>query len=187
MAAQLAEAFDDDPVLRWIWPQPAQRRARMPLLFTAQLLYHHLPGGGVELITGDRGQVLGSAVWDPPGHWEPPSSSTVRSIPALLGALRARLPAALAVRAALQAAHPRTPHWYLNKIGTAAAVRGAGMGAALMVSRLQRCDQTTTDAYLECTREETIAFYERVGFRVTQQIQVSGGGPTLWGMLRHPE
>jgi ribosomal protein S18 acetylase RimI-like enzyme len=186
VAAQLGVAFVEDPVMCWIWPNAAQRRNRMPRLFATQLRHHHVPANGVEFVSSTGGEVLASAVWDPPGQWEATTASTVRSVPALLGALRTRIRPALAVRQALDAAHPQTPHWYLNKIGTAPQVRGEGLGAALMMSRLHRCDAAGTDAYLECTRRETISYYERFGFAVTEEITVPGGGPTLWGMNRTP-
>ncbi len=186
VAAQLADAFASDPVMCWIWPDTGQRRVGMRRLFAAQLRYHHVPNGGVQYVADPPGEVLGSAVWDPPGHGEPRTATTLRSVPALVAALGTRIRPALALRAALDGKHPSTPHWYLNKIGTAPQVRGQGVGAALLVSRLRHCDQTRTDAYLECTREETIGYYERHGFTVTQQIQVPGRGPSLWGMLRRP-
>jgi len=48
VAAQLAAAFLHDPVMCWMWPMPQRRLVAMVHLFTAQLRYHHLPGGGVS-------------------------------------------------------------------------------------------------------------------------------------------
>jgi len=126
--------------------------------------------------------VLVSAVWDPPGHHEPSTVNALRSIPTWSGALRTGLRPALALRHALAAAHPITPHWYLNKLATSAEVRGHGIGAQL----LSICDDTHSNAYLEATPADTVGYYERFGFTVTQEIVVPGGGPTLWGMLRTP-
>ena len=41
-------------------------------------------------------------------------------------------------------------------------------------------------AYLECTKQRNVAFYERHGFAVTGEIQVPDGGPVLWAMWRAP-
>lgn len=186
VAEQLGVAFAEDPVMVWLWPDAGRRRVRMPHMFATQLRHHHLPHGGVQLVTAAGGAVVASAVWDPPGHWQPDTAAAVRTVPALLAALRTGLGRALALRRAVDAAHPSEPHWYLNKIGTCPQVRGSGLGAALLTARLQECDRTRTDAYLECTRQATISYYQRFGFTVAQTIQVSDGGPTLWGMHRTP-
>ena len=46
----------------------------------------------------------------------------------VIAALRTRVLAALTVRGALDRGHPTEPHWYLNKLGTAPGVPGAGFG-----------------------------------------------------------
>jgi len=186
VAGLLAEAFLDDPVLAWINPVRSRRPALLRRLFGAQLRYDYLPGGGVQVVSGAQGQLLGAAIWKPPGTAKPGALRSARATLALVGALRSRLPAALAVRDALAAHCPAEPHWYLNKIGTAVPARGQGAGAALLAAQLRHCDETATPAYLECTRQYTIGYYEKCGFTATEPIDIPHGGPRLWGMLRHP-
>jgi len=186
VAAQLAAAFINDPVMCWMWPVPQHRLIGMLRLFTVQLRYHHLPGGGVSFIPAPDGSVVASAVWDPPGQHEPSTVNTLRSVPGMVDALRTGVRPAMALRHALAAAHPITSHWYLNKLATAAEVRGHGVATQLLGAQLNTCDATHTNAYLEATRADTVGYYKRFGFAVTQQIVVPGGGPTLWGMLRTP-
>ncbi len=65
-------------------------------------------------------------------------------------------------------------------------VRGTGFGQALMRSRLDRCDAEYAPAYLESSNPDNIPYYERFGFRVTGEIRLPEGGPSLWPMWRQP-
>ena len=55
-----------------------------------------------------------------------------------------------------------------------------------MESGLLRCDADYAPAYLESSNPENIGYYERFGFRVTGEIQLPDGGPSLWPMWRDP-
>ena len=107
-------------------------------------------------------------------------------MPADLRAFRGRLGAARTVGDLMKAVHPEEPHWYLAMIGSDPAVRGGGYGAALMRSRLERCDAEGAPAYLESSNPDNVPYYLRFGFEVTGQIVIPGGGPTLWPMWRAP-
>ena len=84
------------------------------------------------------------------------------------------------------AQHPEEPHWYLAVIGTDPTVRGAGLGHALMQSRLDRCDAEYAPAYLESSNPVNVPYYERFGFVVTGETALPDDGPTLWPMWRAP-
>ena len=83
--------------------------------------------------------------------------------------------------------HPERPHWYLSGIGTDPPAQGSGVGSALMRSQMARCDAAGEAAYLESSKERNVPFYERHGFRVSGELTVPGGGPTLWLMWRNPQ
>jgi predicted GNAT family N-acyltransferase len=78
------------------------------------------------------------------------------------------------------------PHWYLMIIGTDPSVRGKGLGQAWMHSRLDRCDQEHSPAYLEATKPDLVPYYSRFGFEPTGEITLPDGGPTMWPMWRAP-
>jgi predicted N-acetyltransferase YhbS len=82
--------------------------------------------------------------------------------------------------------HPEEPHWYLAVIGSDPSVRGKGFGQALMRSRLGRVDAEHAPAYLESSKHENIAYYQRFGFEVASEIVLPEGGPTMWPMWRQP-
>jgi len=183
--ATLARAFDDDPVMTWIFPDDAMRRRRLPGFFGSALRGSGLRHEGTEVAVRG-GQVLGAAIWLPPGTWRPPLWRQLAALPGLVFRLRSRLSVASVTYGALVRLHPERPHWYLSGIGTDPPVQGTGVGGELLHSRLARCDADRLPAYLESSKERNVPFYERHGFRVTGEVTIPGGGPTLWLMWRNP-
>jgi ribosomal protein S18 acetylase RimI-like enzyme len=183
--ATLARAFDDDPVMAWIFPDEGMRRRRLPGFFAATLRGTSLRYEGTEVAVRG-GQVLGAAIWLAPGTWRPPLWRQLAALPGLVFRLRSRLPVASVTYGALVRLHPERPHWYLSGIGTDPPAQGTGVGGDLLRSRLARCDADRLPAYLESSKERNVPFYERHGFRVTGEVTIPGGGPTLWLMWRNP-
>jgi GNAT superfamily N-acetyltransferase len=182
LAAALARAFDDDPVMNFIIPNHARRRRRLPMLFQVELQYLHLPLGEVYT-TAD---VCAGALWAPPDQWRTPPSVSLRTLPRLVIALGGRLPLSLRAIGEVERLHPREAHWYLAVLGTEPAWQGKGVGSALLAPVLQRCDREGRPAYLESSKESNLAFYSRHGFEVTGTIDLPGGGPRVWPMWREP-
>jgi ribosomal protein S18 acetylase RimI-like enzyme len=81
--------------------------------------------------------------------------------------------------------HPVVPHYYLSVLGTDPEQQGGGIGSALLAPVLHRCDADGVAAYLECSKESNVAFYERHGFTVTDRVELPEG-PPLWFMWREP-
>lgn len=185
LAQTLARAFQDDPVFCWLQPDPARRSAAMPGFFSAMVRHHYLSGGGVEVATSAFG-VGAAALWDPPGRWSQRAREQIPMVPAILRVFRGRLAAAHALSEEMKANHPEEPHWYLAIIGSDPEVRGGGYGAALMRSRLDRCDAEAAPAYLESSNPANIAYYLRFGFELTGEFTAPGGDPPLWPMWRRP-
>jgi GNAT superfamily N-acetyltransferase len=184
--AALARAFDDDPVMTWIFPDDQMRRRRLPSFFSAALRGTSAHPQGAEVaVQGD--QVLGAAIWLPPGAWRPPLWRQLVALPGVVIRLGSRLSVASATYGALLRVHPARPHWYLSGIGIDPPVQGTGVGSQLLHSRLARCDAAGLPAYLESSKERNVPFYERHGFTVVGELTVPDGGPTLWLMWRDPQ
>ena len=183
--ATLVRAFDDDPVMRWIFPDDRMRARRLPAFFASTLRGVGLKQPGTEVVTAGEA-ILGCAIWMAPGTWRPPLRRQLVALPSAIIMLRSRLMTASATYGALLREHPHRPHWYLSGIGTDPLVQGTGVGSALMHSRLARCDAAGQAAYLESSKESNVPFYQQHGFRVTSEVTVPGGGPTLWLMWRDP-
>lgn len=185
LAATLGRAFYDDPVSMWMLPDDAARTTQMTTYFATSTRYHHLAGGGVE-IASDGADVGAAALWDPPGRWKQSIWTQLLMAPALIRSFGLRVSHGRAVADLLEANHPEEPHWYLAVIGSDPSVRGRGFGRAVMQPRLDRCDAEYCPAYLESSKPENVPYYERFGFRVTGEITLPNGGPTLWKMWRDP-
>jgi ribosomal protein S18 acetylase RimI-like enzyme len=184
-AATLARAFDEDPVMRWMFGDAATLRAGLPRMFGTMIRRFHLHHHATELVAGAGGP-LGVATWDPPGRWRTPWWRTVWAVPSLLRAMQGRVEAGQAVISAIDAVHPDEPHWYLAYLGTEPTAQRQGIGGRLLRSRLAVCDAEAMPAYLESSNEANVPYYRSFGFEVTREIVVPDGGPTLWAMWRPP-
>ncbi|MFE9772949.1 GNAT family N-acetyltransferase [Streptomyces sp. NPDC005931] len=175
----LARAFDDDPMMRWFFPDDTSREEELAryysTLFTRQYAHHAV----CEYTEA------AAAFWAPAEAQAQavPDAETIAQLRNILGD-RAPL-----FRDAVEAAArhtPREPHWYLAVIGADPAAQGRGHGAALLRSGLSKADAAGLPAYLESSKSSNLPFYEHFGFTVREEIQLPGGGPTLWGMWREP-
>lgn len=185
LARVLARAFHDDPVMRWMQPDAGRRARHLPGFFAAMTRHHFLSGGGADVAVAGA-DVGAAALWDAPGAWQQMPAEQLAMLPAALRAFRGRLGAGRVLTEQMKAVHPEEPHWYLAMIGSDPDVRGSGFGAALMRTRLDRCDAEGAPAYLESSNADNVPYYHRFGFDVTGEIVVPDGGPTLWCMWRRP-
>lgn len=183
VAGTLAAAFQHDPVMSWILPEPDRRAAGLPLFFATVARHIFLPADASDLALRPDGSVGGAALWTPPNHPDPSPLTELRTLPGIWRALGRRTLAGKQVGDLLKKNHPTEPHWYLAMLGSAPDVRGKGYGHALLHSRLDRVDADHAAAYLESSNPVNVPYYERFGFVVTGELQIPGG-PTLWPMLR---
>jgi len=181
----LGRAFYEDPIMMWMLPDDARRAKALPRMWATMARHHYLAGGGAEVAT--NGSEVGAAtLWDPPGRWKQTPFEELRMAPTFLLAFRSRVAGAQKIADIMKDKHPEEPHWYLFAIGSDPTVRGAGFGQALMRSRLDRCDAEHAPAYLESTKEETVPYYMRFGFEVTDEMKLPDGCPSMWPMWRAP-
>jgi GNAT superfamily N-acetyltransferase len=180
----LARAFYDDPVMVWLLPDEKPRTVQLYRLFATMTRHHHLARGGVEVACDGRG-IGAAALWDPPNQWQETRWAQLAMTPTFIRVFGARSMRGRAVQELMKRAHPEEPHWYLGVVGSDPSVRGKGFGQVLMRSRLDRVDAEHAPAYLESTKDQNIAYYQRFGFEVTGEIVLPDGGPTMWPMWRH--
>jgi ribosomal protein S18 acetylase RimI-like enzyme len=185
LSRTLGRAFYDDPIMKWMLPDDARRAKALPRMWATMARHHYLACGGAEVAT--NGSEIGAAtLWDPPGRWKQTPSEELRMAPAFLLAFRSSMARSQKIADIMKDKHPEEPHWYLFAIGSDPTVRGAGFGEALMRSRLDRCDAEHAPAYLESTKEETVPYYMRFGFEVTDEMKLPDGCPSMWPMWRAP-
>ena len=172
----LADAFYDDPIWGWLMPEGRTRRARLRRFYEVELRHVALRRG--RAWTTD--DLSGAAISTPPGAWRvPPRAMLLQAFCGLsLGRAARLLPV-------VESRHPRLPHYYFPHIGVAPPAQGKGIGNALVRRTLERCDREGRHAYLEASSERSAALYERLGFRIVEELRVAGS-PPLRLMLREP-
>lgn len=175
----LARAFDDDPMMRWFFPDDVSREVGLSryfsTIFTRQYVHHAVC---------ERTEAA-AAFWVPPEAQAKavPDAETIEELQNILGD-RAPLLRDAVETAAEHA--PQEPHWYLALIGADPAGQGQGHGAALIRSGLAKADAAGLPAYLESSKPSNLPFYEHFGFTVQQEFRLPGNGPALWAMRRDP-
>lgn len=178
----LGAAFHDDPVWMWVCPDDRRRREHLGAAF-AQVIRSRVRSGWSWTTDG----LQGGAVWAAPGHWKSRPMDGVRAIPPMVRAIgRHGLRERLEALGRLERHHPREPHWYLEILAADPAMRGRGIGSALIAPMLERCDTEGLPAYLESSKEENLAFYGRFGFEVREVLEIAPSAPPMWAMWRDP-
>lgn len=185
LAAVLARAFYDDPPLIWLLPDPGRRLGRVTRMFTTVIGIESLRYGGID-VACDGEQILGGAIWLPPGHWQVGFREQIRALPHHARALATAWGRAARYGHALDHAHPQEPHWYLKAIGVDPASQGRGVASLLLRPRLNRCDQDGQPAYLEASKPDGVWMYEHFGFRRTGNLDMPEGAPAITAMWRAP-
>ncbi|MFE5866888.1 GNAT family N-acetyltransferase [Streptomyces virginiae] len=187
VAALLARAFADDPVMAWMIPA-ADRERGIARYFRLAQRQQRPRAGAVRVAATADGRLLGAALWSGPGAWKPSAAAELAALPRYAGVFGLRgLQRAGEVQNAMHEVHPLTPHWYLPSVGTDQGLQGMGVGSALLGQQLADCDRLGQPAYLESSNVTNIPFYEKLGFRITGEIRLPEGGPTLWPMWRDPD
>ncbi|MBV7698887.1 GNAT family N-acetyltransferase [Streptomyces sp. TRM70350] len=175
----LTRAFDDDPMMRWFFPDDASREAGLSRYFSTIFARQYVHHGVCERTEA------GAAFWVPPEAQAKavPDAETIQVLQNILGD-RAPL-----FRDAVETAAqhtPQEPHWYLAVIGADPAAQGRGHGAALLRSGLAKADAAGLPAYLESSKPSNLPFYEHFGFTVREELRLPENGPVLWAMWRAP-
>ena len=183
-AEALSQAFHDDPLQSYTFPDAEQRRRLSPAHFSAILKYGLLAG---QVFTGAE-PGSGAAIWIPPGTAHTPEMAETSGL--------TRLPETIGVDAAgrfsrlvgyAEALHHRDmtdPHWYVMVLGVAPAFQGQGYGRALLQPMLDRAELEGLACYLETTQPKNVSFYRRLGFDVLVDDVEPESGLRVWTFRR---
>jgi GNAT superfamily N-acetyltransferase len=185
LADSLASAFSDDPLFRWVagGVQNTVLEPKARIIFDT-FLKLDLERSEHLVFTDDDG--VGVAIWKAPNKWKMPTGAMFRSLPAMLRAFGTKAPRMIGAFNAIEKVHPKEEHYYLEVLGTRQDVQSKGVGSAVILSMLDRCDTEGMPAYLESSNVRNVPFYFRHGFEKTGEIVVGKGAPTVTAMWRDP-
>ena len=174
----LAEAFCNDPLFVWEFPDDTARPRILRAMFAHITEHVYLPAGVSAFCEH------GAALWQPPGvqldkQIEPGQAA------AFVNAVEGQIGRLMSLVAVLEDAHPVEPHWYLPMIGVRPTAQGKGIGGRLLEFTLNQIDEQGDAAYLEATSPRNAALYERHRFEVVGELKVADS-PTLFPMWRKP-
>ena len=184
VAAAMARGFEDDPVMRWFFPDDAQRLDQLDQVFRLMLGHRTYRDHYADRWT--TGAAVGGALWAPPGRWHVGPFESLGLLPrwAAVAGWRS-VPRILRGITAMEKHHPEREHWYLPVVAVEPDWQGRGLGSAILRPALDRCDRERLPAYLEATTTRSRGCYERLGFRTTGEIRLPDG-PSMWPMWREP-
>ncbi len=179
MVETFCAAFADDPGLAWIWPNRADRLARLPHFFAPIVGGTLRRGVGFRSASGDT-----ASLWRRPGAVTP----TVEEIAPWHvdmarafseGGERSRL-----MGAALKAHQPRgSAWWYLQFIGVRLETQGTGRGGGAIRAGLELAAAEGLPVYVEVMNPANLGYYRHIGFETEAEFDIPDSGPHVWAML----
>ncbi len=183
----LRRAFDDDPIFRHFFPNQADRVRALDICMDDALRGAVRRGGAWLALDGD--DILGAAIWAPPGEFTPGLADRLRW---RLTRRRIRNISADAEQGmwrgftAAGALHPLEPHWYLLFVAVKEKLRGRGIGQSLLQPVHALADARRTPCYLETPNPRNHGFYRRLGYEIREQARPFRDAPPVWTMFRAP-
>lgn len=175
----LAQAFQTDPALSWILPDPVHRARALRGLFRV-LVPSDARAGKVLRSTGDEA----ASLWRAPGQAESGPLEFLRTVIPLVATFGTALPRGLKVQGSIDAHRPKGRFWYLHYVGVRPAEQGKGHGGRIIRTQIAAADAEGLPCWLETATPENVPLYERLGFATQVEWDVPDGGPHFWGMRR---
>jgi GNAT superfamily N-acetyltransferase len=173
--SSIVSAFANDPVERWLYPDPMQYQERF-----AQFVAAFAGEAFDQQTVWTLGDFQAVALWLAPGAGV--DGTALVTVLAETVAPEQHQDT-FSVLEQMDQAHPTFEHWYLPWLGVVPDAQGSGLGGQLLGHGLAIVDQSHLPAYLETPNPRTIPFYERHGFVVTAESQ-AGTCPPVTSMVR---
>lgn len=186
-AMTVALAFADDPIWMWIYDRSSTLELDEALPLARALVADTSP---VDETHGFRHHDA-LALWRAPLDQNTEATEAIKAEQSAVhfGAFAALVGERMALvgefSAAIKAARPEEPHWYLSILATNPNRQNQGLGSRTIAPMMERSDRTGVPIYLESSNPRNHAFYLRHGFR--EQGNVSGAGsPSMMTFYRPP-
>jgi GNAT superfamily N-acetyltransferase len=175
----LAQAFQTDPALSWILPDPDHRMRALRSLFRV-LAPSDMHAGVALRSVGDEA----ASLWRAPGRAHSGTLEFLRTVIPLVATFGTALPRGLKVQGGIDAHRPSGNFWYLHYVGVRREHQGKGHGGRIIRAQTAVADSEGLSCWLETATSENVPLYERLGFITQAEWDVPGGGPHFWGMMR---
>lgn len=182
----LGQAYQDEPRMVALLPDPEHRRTKLSELFSLLLDQDSRHRESELSVRGGRIEAV--AVWDRPTGVPDRLGYRLVQLPALLSVFRWRIPETMRALETLntETGHrPDEPHWRLFALGTTPSARGRGLAGELLERGLSRADAQDVPVYTEAAPHAAVASFQRRGFRIIQEYTVPSG-LTVFGLWRDP-
>src|SRR5687768_2688290 len=179
-AQALANAFMDDPLEKYTFPNEDERRAKAPGHFAAALRYGLKFG---EVYAASDG--AGASIWLKPCETEITPERAIEGgfaeLPAVMGEdAFNRFFTAFNFAEEYHKRDASEPHWYTMVLGVDPAFQGQGYGRLLLETVMDRARADGTPVYLETAQPKNVSFYEKMGFRVLRELVEPSSGLPMW-------
>jgi ribosomal protein S18 acetylase RimI-like enzyme len=187
-ALMLSQAFKDDPINHYAFPNPEERAKKMSYAYQYVLRYN-LRYGRVFTTSS---QLEGVSVWV---HSDNLSSSFWRTL--ISGAMWSGMRMGFGAGRRMEQLDnyvdeihrklvPRK-HWYLLILGIDPQHQGKGYASQLLNGMLRDTDEEGVPCYLETDGEQKVSMYQHFGFEVVDEYKVPNTQVHLVAMLREPK
>jgi ribosomal protein S18 acetylase RimI-like enzyme len=167
--------FSNDPVARWIYPDPADFLSYFP-----GFIRTYAAGAfdsGTAFVTND---LAGASLWLKPCGTPDLEIILARFDVTIDVNIK---PEVLEIFQRMASFRPQEPHWYMPMMGVDTFRQRKGTGNQLMRHALERCDEEHLPAYLECSNAKYISLYEKFDFSIRGTLKV-GSSPVIYPMYR---
>ena len=179
--ACLTAAFQEDPVLSYLFEDEEQRPLMLAAFFANRLASRNETDR--LLVPSGSDARNAAALWEAPEKDSENDSSFNAVVAAGISLLgQDWISDRLANLRVLGEAKPKDRHWYLSFVGTRPESQGKGLASTLIKSVTNICDQEKIPAYLESSNPDNVSLYESHGFRVTGEVVIKDGPkvPLMW-------
>jgi ribosomal protein S18 acetylase RimI-like enzyme len=190
----LTRAFQEDPLIRLIYPNSEERMKYTPFL------WRYLIKDGLKcgMVYSPTNKIEGVAKWLPPGKEHMGIWRSLRSGALSMGWAMSRQKdeRKRSTREIQQLTDfilkkhkeiMKEPHWYLANIGVDPKYQGKGYGSTLIKPMLEYIEKKGYPVYLETNFQGNIGLYEHLGFEVIDEMKIPETEIINWGMIRKPK
>ncbi len=183
-AKALTNAFLNDPLQQYVFPDEAERKEKSIPHFSAVLQYGLLFG---EVYTANNSE--GAVVWLKPGETlltpEKAEQSGLADLPQTIGeAPFNRFISVLDYADQFHKQDMKEEHWYTMVLGVDPTYQGKGYGSALLSPILNEAKTKNIPVYLETAQQKNVSFYKHMGFVVIREVIEPVSGIKIWTFIK---